>query len=228
MKTKIRSDVMLRIILAILLTLVIISVTFTSTFARYITVASGSDGARIARWGVTVTAVGETFSTSYSGADIAAATSSTTEKIVAPGTHGKLSEIRVGGIPEVATKVTFYANLDLTNWVLAGGEEYCPLVFTIDGKDYKIGADGIDNVAELVEAVEGAFTSQTFERAPGFDLSHINDMLHVNEAYWKWPHDIDDAKDSELGNRAAAGIDVPTVTLEVNATVVQVDKFTQN
>lgn len=88
----------------ILLALVLVTSCFVGgTFAKYVTKGTGSDSARVAKFGVKVTAEGSTFATSYDK-DNAAKTvvSSTLDKVVAPGTSGEMAAINITGKPAMS------------------------------------------------------------------------------------------------------------------------------
>lgn len=103
----------------LILTLLSTSV-ISGTFAKYVTTNSGSDTARVAKFGVTIEVkdgegnVAEAsdlklFATSYATEDTAyegelSVKSSNQDRLVAPGTKGALS-ITITGTPEVATRL---------------------------------------------------------------------------------------------------------------------------
>ena len=115
---------------ALLLVLVLVTSCFVGgTFAKYVREAAGGDGARAAKWGVTIEPNGNLFSETYETHDATAATLfansvASTDKVVAPGTSGELSQIVLGGSPEVAVAVNYNSNLELTGWTVpADGSE---------------------------------------------------------------------------------------------------------
>ena len=143
-------------IAAVMLMLTLLSTCVISgTFAKYTTNGKTSASARVAKWGVKITAEngGSPFSTSYATDDEGAKVSASLEQSVkaggvnpeavfAPGTRGTLGSIGLTGTPEVAVKITYDSKddttkiLDLgTGWKVSDGgegtEEYCPLVFIV-------------------------------------------------------------------------------------------------
>lgn len=115
---------------ALLLVLVLVTSCFVGgSFAKYVREAAGGDGARAAKWGVTIEPNGNLFSETYATHDATAATLfansvASTDKVVAPGTSGELSQIVLGGSPEVAVAVNYNSNLELTGWMVpADGTE---------------------------------------------------------------------------------------------------------
>ncbi len=221
----------------LLLALVLVTSCFVgSTFAKYTTSADATESARVAKFGVTVTANGDVFATEYATDDpnvVATIAKSviSTDKVVAPGTKKEgFVASTIAGTPEVAVRVSYEAKeFELTNWTTTGTDEYCPLVFTVNGTEYKIGNAGITNVAQLQTAVKDAIKAYTKDYAPGTDLSGVGaDTLNIS---WEWPFETgaDDAeklvnneKDTALGNQAAAG-NAATVSLTLATTVTQID-----
>ena len=138
-------------IAAVMLMLTLLSTCVISgTFAKYTDTGNTSASARIAKWGVEITAEngGSPFSTSYATDDEGAKVSASLEQSVkaggenpeavfAPGTRGTLGSIGLTGTPEVAVNITYGTNtdggkmLDLgTGWTVDGAA-YCPLVFIV-------------------------------------------------------------------------------------------------
>ena len=86
-----------------------------TTFAKYTTGASGSDSARIAKWGIEVSASGSLFGKNYGSADTIVANgdagitvaAGADYKVVAPGTKNDTGfQVKISGTPEVAYKMT--------------------------------------------------------------------------------------------------------------------------
>lgn len=188
------------------------------TFAKYATQATSTDSARVAKFGVTITANGTTFAKSYAKDDAATAITNTvvsTENVVAPGTKGSMASMKLTGKPEVAVKVSYEGTFALNDKWTVDGKFYCPLTIkvdktTINGTDYTSAAD-------FQDAVNAAIKGYSKEYAPGTDLSTVDgDSLAIT---WAWSYNGDDTKDTALGNAADPG----TVTLGVKTTVTQID-----
>lgn len=227
---------------SVLLVLTLLSTSVISgTFAKYTTSATGSDSARVAKWGVTVVSTGKMFGEHYNGTTddkVALAYTGSVDSqgaipgdgesnIVAPGTKGDMVSVVLSGKPEVAVKVVYEeVDLVLTNWKI-DGDEYCPIVFTVGSDDYYIGKSGITNIAELESAVEHAISYHSAGVYPaGTDLSAVSaDALRVS---WRWEFEKytvsnqDNDKDTSLGNQTAAGAPA-TISLSITTTVTQVD-----
>ena len=148
------------------------------------------------------------------------------DKLVAPGTSKSIGEFTLTGSPEVAVRVNYKVDkFELTNWTTTGTDEYCPLVFTVKGTNYKIGDTGIATVADLQTAVKNAIEAVTFDYEANTDLAtKIADNLTVS---WSWPFSTsaeNDLKDTALGDRAAASLtDAGKVNFEVTMSVTQID-----
>lgn len=212
------------------------------TFAKYVTRADATDTARVAKWGVEVTAVeGDTFQTTYqkdtAEGEITGNTviSSTADKVVAPGTDGSFGGITISGTPEVAVDVTTTADVTLSaDWVDSNGSFYCPLVFTIDdtticGLHYD---DTNGGKAAFEAAIESAIANATTQE---YEAGSTLDDIEV--AYsWAWPFENEDhtdcsgsheasqtdVNDTFLGDKAADGT-APTISITVTTTVTQID-----
>lgn len=196
------------------------------TFAKYVTKGTGSDTARVAKFGVQVTANGETFAKEYVKDDstegITANSVISTDKVVAPGTKGNMASMTLAGTPEVAVRVTYNADLALsTNWTVEGGAVYCPIIIKVNGE--AINGAEYETLAAFEAAVEAEIKGYTKEYKAGTDLASVkDDSLKVS---WEWPFstgDANDAKDTFLGNQAAAD-NAATITLTVDTTVTQID-----
>lgn len=234
-----KKNVMMRVASVLLVAVMLTTCAISGTFAKYVSSETGSDTARVAKWGVTVTAPGKTFSKAYKDLkeDNAALQTvvSTTDNVVAPGTEGTLSMFEVAGSPEVDVRVSYNATIDLgDNWTL-GGSFYCPIVVTVvyNGNTEVFTAEG-KTVTQFEEAIENFInTNCAVVYDAGAPLDTVNDDLTVS---WKWffenttpgnplsSYQTDD-KDSDLGD-LTADLDLtndPEITFTIKCTVTQVD-----
>ena len=195
----------------------------SSTFARYVSDGSATDTARVAKWGVAITA--EAFADDQLEADLTTTEDSIVtiaeSELLAPGTGIHFASVAISGTPEVAVRVTYEANLELNGWTYGTGE-YMPLVFVINGTDeYSMSGLGSASVDAFEAKIEELIAAYSKEYAAGEDLAaQFAEELTVS-CYW----DIDtghDVEDTHLGNLAANGA-APTVTLTITATVTQID-----
>lgn len=221
-----KKNTMMRIASILLIAVLVSTSAISGTYAKYVTSGTGTDTARVAKFGVEVTASGETFAKQYTdvaGDNGVQVVSSTEDKVVAPGTRGSLATVSVTGKPEVVTQITYDAELTLSGWEIPNTTEYCPIIFTINGDDYTIGDK---TVADFADSVEAAIEAITNVYAANQDLSQVNDDLSVS---WRWEFEENtlagyqtDAKDTILGDEAAAN-NAATIKLIVTTTVTQVD-----
>ena len=225
----------------LMLALVLITSCFVGgTFAKYVTSGSGTDSARVAKFGVTVTASGDLFAKEYATDDqtvvgTIAKSVISTDKVVAPGTesNGDFVAATVTGTPEVAVRVSYKldtATLQLENWKDGDGKFYCPLVFKVKTPDGNTVISGMEfQTAEAMKAaLVNAVAAYTKDYAPGTDLSgKAAETLAIS---WEWPFETgaendkpaNNIRDTFLGDEAAAGR-AATVSLTLATTVTQID-----
>lgn len=221
-------------IAALLLALTLMTSCFVGgTFAKYTTSGTGSDNARVAHWGVKVTANGAMFEKLYAEDDTTytlqdnAVISSDEWKVVAPGTEHGMTEVVLEGSPEVATRVTYEATVTLAGWTLSGGTEYCPVVFNVEGKTYGMEGTNATNKYATIDLLEKALVSAI--AACKNDYVANTDLSTVRYDYptvsWEWPFstsDENDVKDTDLGNKAAEDQHA-VIQIEIKTTITQID-----
>ena len=240
-----KKNTMMRLASVLLIAVLMSTCAISGTFAKYVTSGDSSDSARVAKFGVEVTAdFSNMFTATYKTHDAwdgdypaleSVVAYNGTDNLVAPGTDGTLAHFDISGMPEVDVAVTYEANLSLENWTIGvGGEEYCPIVFTVNGVEYDM--DTYTTVAALEQAVEEAIVKAAAKYNANTNLEVVEDDLNVS---WKWhfegenvragatgPAMQTDVKDTALGDQAAFtddSIDAATITLEVKCTVTQID-----
>lgn len=202
----------------------------SGTLAKYVTSKSGSDSARVAKFGVAVTATGNAFAETYEADDVINVTANSqfsvisAEKVIAPGTEGNMASMTLTGTPEVAVRVSYAAEeFDLSGWTTNGTDYYCPLVITVEDTEL----DGADYASEAAfeDAVKNAVAGYSKDYAAGTDLADVGaDSLAIS---WAWPFftsAANDLKDTALGDRAAEDTtNAGKITLKVTTTVTQID-----
>ena len=205
-----------------------------STLAKYTTSASANDTARVAKFGVDIAATGSLFSTQYvdstggnvPGSTNLTVTSSTADKLVAPGTQNDTGiTFSLTGAPEVSVAVAFSVtvnhdvflkgttgNAAYTDLTTAGdpddfftvAADYYPVVFTLENGAGTQLATG--NLTAIKTYLEGL--SKTV--APNTDLATTSFGANIDGTYkltWAWAFSADaaqDKKDTVLGDLAAA------------------------
>ena len=94
----------MRVASALLIAVLLSTCAISGTFAKYVTTASGSDNARVAKWGITMSNGEDSFKSAY-GASVLAYDNDT-DTLVAPGTDGSTT-YQVSGKPETDYIITF-------------------------------------------------------------------------------------------------------------------------
>lgn len=218
-----KKNKMMRLASGLLVAVLLTTCAISGTFAKYTTSGSATDSARVAKFGVTVTATGDMFKKEYAKDDtsftLAETTVISTEKVVAPGTSGSLGGVTITGTPEVAVRVSSTATkVEFGDkWVDKDSGYYCPIEITVGDTVIK----GLEyaNIEAFEAAVKTAIDGFTKDYAAGTDLSAA-DKLAVS---WKWAFaGNDDVKDTYLGDQAAAD-NAATIELEISTTVTQID-----
>ena len=224
-----KKNTFMRLAMALVLLVLVTTSAVGGTFAKYVSEGSYTDKARVAKWGVTVTAnAGDLFTSEYDadstlndafGTAIAkSVVSSNGDALVAPGTSGSLGVMVVEGTPEVAVEIKKVATLTLTGWIV-DGTYYCPIIITVNGTDY----DGLEYASadDFKDAVEEALTNTNNYQAK-------TEFNFTDTISWKWNFSNQvsganvkqtDVKDTALGNLA----DAPTIELVYTVTVTQID-----
>ena len=242
-----KKNKMMRIASVLLVAVLLSTCAISGTFAKYVTSETSSDSARVAKWGVVITANGTTFADEYDTDDdnvngtiaksvITAGT--TGDSVVAPGTTGSMVSMTISGTPEVAVNVSYKATLELEGWgyttesnsepTVVTSHEYCPIVFTVNGVTYGTNDTNATNksatIEELITAVEGAIGAYSKDYAPKQDLS-VENTVATPDVSWTWAFHTDDehdVKDTILGDAAANGTPA-TTSLTIVTTVTQID-----
>ena len=219
-----KKNKMMRIASALLVAVILTTCAISGTFAKYVTSGNGSDVARVAKFGVTVTGTADTFKETYAkndtGFTLAANTVVSTEDVVAPGTSGSMAAFTLTGTPEVAVRVEFAGTLELGDkWVDSASAYYCPIEVTVGDTTFK-GTDYTS--ADLFEtAVNDKIATFSKDYEANTDLTTIG--ADAPEISWAWAFEgNDDTKDTYLGDQAAEG-NAATISLDVTATVTQID-----
>ena len=216
-----KKNKMLRLASVLLIVVILTTCVIGGTLAKYTTSDSAADTARVAQWGVTVTATadnifdGEYASNTDGVAGNTVVTAVSTDELVAPGT-GKtnLVNLSVAGKPEVTTKVTYTADLVLTGWTVDNAV-YCPIEFTVGDETIKLDGTDITTLAELEKAVEDAIAACGDTYAANTEITK-DDAPVVS---WSWPINVDDDKDTALGNAETKS----TISLTISVVAEQVD-----
>lgn len=167
-----------------------------ATLAKYTTAKDTQDSARVAKWGVRITAAANSaFKTEYDKDDdsytkgAVTVKSSSTDKVVAPGTSGSATQFSISGTPEVAVRLSFamtvvnevkltagtYTNTDGTTVTLEN--DYMPVKFTLsNGSASPLATGTLGQIATFL-------STHTVDYAPGTDLSTTVPTYTLS---WEW------------------------------------------
>ena len=210
---------------AILLVAVLLSLSVISgTWAKYVTSGDPAEQTvTVAAWGVTVeTVVAEAgvFNAGTGATETAVIVAAEANNyIMAPGTQVKLFNFKLSGTPEVASKLTYEANLEFTgNWVIEVEEEeetYCPVKFVINDTPYTLGAE--ETLEDFVTRIEGVIEGLNAEFAANTNLAAQNKNLEI---ICVWEFEGENEKDTKLA------ANTPSFELAVTCEVVQLDTYT--
>ena len=212
-----KKNLALRIASGLMLSCLLTSCVISGTFAKYTTANTGSDSARVAKFGVEITANGNMFAESYDATDDAKTviSSEVDTNVIAPGTEGELTAMTISGKPEVSVNVSYDAELTLANWAV-GGAYYCPITITVDsdpiyGMDY-------DSMADFEAAVEAAIEANTKDYTPNTEMSTAS----APTVTWAWAFEGTDGKQTNEKDTALGDATTATIKLEITTTVSQI------
>lgn len=234
-----KKNVMMRLASFLLVAVLISTTAISGTYAKYVTSESGSDKARVAKWGVEIEAESfDMFTTDYETDDAtfigdysvsAQGVDTDRDDVLAPGTKGTFANFAITGTPEVAVDVAVAPTVTVSdNWYVAG-DFYCPVVITVG--DTAICGLAYDDEDDFADAIATAITGYSKQYTPNKDLSTIEANFDIS---WEWAFedadhvDLDcacvagaqtDVKDTALGN-AAGDLEI---SISVAITVTQID-----
>ena len=237
----------------LMLALVLITSCFTGgTFAKYVTSGNGSDTARVAKFGVTVSVKNNTvFHTTYAtkgdvldkdGAKIEnSVVSDNGENLVAPGTKEEgTATFSVTGTPEVAVNVKLAleptdGNTEVKDVFLKAGT-YDNYTTAATDDTFELTNDYYPVKFTLKKGTESTTGTLADINAKLAALSKnypanttLDDVLGEYTLSWEWAFENNDAADTLLGNLAAgtAVVDAAKystqIAFKLTATVTQID-----
>ena len=216
-----RKNKMMRLASALLVAVLLTTCAISGTFAKYVTAETGSDSARVAKWGVTIEATGDMFETQEEGSvggvpGKLTVKSSTKDKLVAPGMSGTMAAIAVKGSPEVAVRITHVATVTISGWAITGDDFYCPLIVTVNSNE--LNGLSYDSAAEFAAAIKGAIDAHTVEYEAGTDLTTNADEVDVS---WRWNFE-ESGEQTNVKDTLVADVNA-TIEIAITTTVTQID-----
>lgn len=230
-----KKNVMMRLSALLLVAVLLTTCVISGTFAKYTTADDATDSATVAAWGIELSVTGDEvlYDDAKTGNEVTAL-KVTTNALAAPGTYQKLATVALSGTPEVAYSITVDVDLTLANWASGEADDpgtadvdesvYCPIVFTVDGVEYKIDATN-KNTGDLEAAIEKAIIIAIAGGDGSVNTKTYNAGVAVpataNEVLidWMWAFAGNDTLDTVLGNAATKA----TIGFSLTVTVDQVD-----
>lgn len=211
----------------LLLVLTLITSCFVGgTFAKYTTSASGSDSARVAKWGFKPTTISldNLFKTAYD-TTVKAGDNPQTD-VIAPGTKGEATfGFTYGGAEGIAPEVAYTFEVSTTGSECADDiHNNTNIKWSLDRQLAK--ADGKtdgswDALIAAIEALDGNKTDNTYgpnTLPAAFATAGANE----HTVGWEWvfyTDDTADTTDTSMGNATA----LADVTLKITVTATQID-----
>jgi hypothetical protein len=209
---------MMRIASVLLVAVLLSTCAISGTFAKYVTSDNVADEARVAKWGVAVTATGSLFEGEYNAdttglkdsTDTAIALSvktSDSNKLVAPGTKNDSGmAFSITGTPEVAVNVKIeitYSDILLPDGTyddyttgatdtFALAADYYPVVFTLTH------SNGTGVTGTLKDVRDYLTTDVNYQAN-----ENLGNIYGAYTLTWAWVIDGNDKADTYLGNCAA-------------------------
>ena len=239
---------MMRVASALLVAVLLTTCAISGTFAKYVTTAGANDTARVAKWGVSVTATGSLFETQYAndgaiekdeaGNDIAyTVVSSGSDDVVAPGTAKENGlTFSITGAPEVAVNIDFKITgvkhvllpagtyLDYTPGNNATDEftlddDYYPIVYSLKKEGTEVASGTMEDIEDYLDGIEGNYAANT-------NLTTTFGNYTLSWA-WEFGDDANNKADTFLG-QLAAGVATATgasttASATIEITVSQID-----
>ena len=197
-KSQRRSSMMVRLAAMLVVVMMFTMCMVSGTFAKYVSSATGTDSATVAKWDIKVNseniATTETFTfdlfKTITDSDLSspeADMDSVDGTIIAPGTSGKF-DIVIKNDSQV--NATYAIDYSVTN------TDSIPVRFSVNGTDWKTDINDLDVTGVAINM--GGTTTVTVQ--------------------WKWIFGGDDTIDTGLGSAATA-----TLEVEAKVTATQVD-----
>lgn len=233
-----KKNKMMRLASGLLVAVLITTSTISGTFAKYVTEDSAQDSARVAKFGVVVTADGSLFENAYLHAPVDAGDSTATvvakdsKDVVAPGTHNADNAFKfsITGTPEVDVKVDVVVTEATEDVYLKAGkypdmttgstedfvkvdEDYYPVKYTLKkgGSVYTYGDPVVTAKDMTLAELKAALESISTAKVDA--NKDLGTLFGTYEITWAW--DFDDAgagtydrQDTLLGDLAAGMLDL--------------------
>lgn len=214
-----RKNKMMRLASCLLVAVLLTTSMISGTFAKYVTTASGSDSARVAKWGFdTTTIVMEDLFASTYGDTVAGKDGA---EVIAPGTEGK-QVIKFDTVDSVAPEVDY--KFDVTASTTAAPTN---TILTNPNIKWAFYAEGTDPAWGTFDAMLTSIKAQSVPKVEANALPALSDNYVVA---WKWIFDENaanketDTVNNDLNDTAMGNADtLEEINLEISITATQID-----
>ena len=199
-----RKNKMMRLASALLVAVLLTTCAISGTFAKYVSEATATDTARVAKWGWGDTKITlDLFATSYDGT----VQSSNTDKLIAPGTKNTANLVWT---PDA----NFAPEVDYTLSFAVAAATNIPAEIEAE-LDWVLSIDGAETTYTTFAALEAALEAKTYAGEAATAAPTVNIAIG-----WVWAFNGgDDAADTALGNAGT----LPSLTVAITMTATQVD-----
>ncbi len=233
-----KKNTMMRLASALLVLVMLTTCAISGTFAKYITKADVADTARVAKWGVAVTATGSLYENQYAnddevekdeaGKDIAyTVVSAASDDVVAPGTANTDGlHFSITGTPEVAVNISFNIT-NVKDVCLPAGtykdyttgndaadtftlaDDYYPVVYTLKRNGTAIVEGTMADIEAHLNQIEGNYEANTI----------LDNTFGNFQLTWAWEFgDSDNNQADTFLGQVAAGVETG-VSINAGATI---------
>jgi len=243
-----KKNTMMRLASALLVLVMLTTCAISGTFAKYITQADVADTARVAKWGVEVTATGSLYEEQYANEDSAekdkagnviayTVVSAGSDDVVAPGTANEDGlSFSITGTPEVAVNISFNITNVKDVYLPAGtykdyttgndtadtfaAAEYYPIVYTLTKNGAPAETGTLADIEAYLNDIEGNYEANT-------DLATTFGEFQLTWA-WVFGDSANNQADTFLGQVAAGLEPLPadasiTAGATIEIVVAQID-----
>lgn len=194
-----KKNKLMRLVSLLLVCVLMTAGVISGTFAKYVTSSSASDTARVAKFGVTVTADGSLYGEDYvavadgntPGTANLTVSSSSNDHLVAPGTRSAADGLSfaLSGSPEVMVQVDFAVADTLEDVFLAAGNDL-PDMTTGDASDTFENAEDYYPVKYTLTQTTSGEAGSTITLVDGGKLEDVADALEELSAIYEANTDL--------------------------------------
>lgn len=214
-----RKNKMMRAASGLLVATLLTTSAISGTFAKYTTSATGTDSARVARWGfndASSITLDELFKNAYDGT---VKSSNTNEDVIAPGTTNSATFKFDYSGTQAAPEVKYAFKVDTKGSECATDiKNNANIQWNLDSGEWGTW----DELLAAIEGLDGETTADTGKEYAAGDLPTAFNGITTHTVTWQWAFNTDDAadeKDTTMGNKDT----LDDVTLKITITATQID-----